>query len=114
MGFVAGGAWRPNDPWDPRNPENRERTRALVPQLRSRLLAWDPIGVADAPEAQDEYDCLISPLMHQLSDGASAAEVGDWLIEEMLEHFGLTPNEARERALAADLRLWWNQATTSA
>jgi hypothetical protein len=107
-------AWRRDDPWDPRNPENRDRTRALVPQLRSRLLAWDPIGVAEFPEAQDEYDCLISPLMHRLSDDASAAEVGDWLIEEMREHFGLTPDEHRERVLADELKQWWSEATHSA
>ena len=106
--------WRRNDPWDPRNPANRDRTRTLVPQLRSQLLAWDPIGVADAPEAHDEYDCLLSPLMHRLSDGASAAEVGDWLIAELRDHFGLTANEQRERALAAELKRWWDDATTSA
>jgi hypothetical protein len=61
--------WRPDDPWDPGNPHNRERTRVLSRDLRTLLLAWDPIGVREAPEAQDEYDCLISPLMHKLHDG---------------------------------------------
>jgi hypothetical protein len=85
----------------------------LVPQLRSRLLVWDPIGVADTAEAQDEYDCMIGPIMHRLSDGASEAEVGDWLIAELHDHFGLTPDEARERALAAELKQSWRQATTT-
>ena len=84
----------------------------LVPQLRSRLLAWDPIGVADAPEAQDEYDCMISPLMHRLSDGVSETEIGDWLIEELRDHFGMSAVEARERELAAQLKQWWREATT--
>ena len=75
--------WRSGDLWDPGNPENRDRTRLLARQLRARLLAWDPIGVRDAPEAQDEYDCLISPLMHRLHDGASDDHIGDWLIREM-------------------------------
>ena len=110
---VAGSAWRANDPWDPRNPENRERTRVLVPQLRSRLLAWDPIGVADAQEAQDEYDCMISPLMNRLSDGSSEAAIGNWLIEELRDHFGMSADEARERELAADLKQWWREATTT-
>jgi hypothetical protein len=42
---------------------------------------------------------MISPLMHRLSDGASETEIGDWLIEEMRDHFGMTPDEPRERAL---------------
>jgi len=113
-GRVSHSSWRPNDPWDPRNPDNRERTRALVPQLRERLLAWDPIGVADTPEAQDEYDCLISPLMHRLSDGASEHDLGDWLIAELTGHFGMTANEPRERALARDLKQWWQSSTMPA
>jgi hypothetical protein len=111
---MGDSAWRKNDPWDPRNPENRDRTRPLVHQLRSRLLVWDPIGVADAPEAQDEYDCLISPLMHRLSDGESATAIGDWLIEELRDHFGMSADATRERSLAAELKQWWNEATTSA
>jgi hypothetical protein len=29
-----------------------------------RLMAWDPIGVADIPSAAGEYDCMIPPLLH--------------------------------------------------
>jgi hypothetical protein len=53
------------------------------------------------------------PLIHRLSDQASAAEVGDWLIDELRGHFGLTPNEQRERQLAADLTKWWDEATST-
>jgi hypothetical protein len=86
----------------------------LVPQLRERLLAWDPIGVANNRHAQDEYDCMISPLMHRLSAGAPETDIGDWIIAEMREHFGMSADEARERALAAELKQWWRQVTTSA
>jgi hypothetical protein len=106
-------SWAEDDRWDPRNPENRERTRKLNGELRGRLLAWDPIGVAEAPEAQDEYDCLISPLMHQLHDGASETSIGSWLIFEIGDHFGMTPDAARERALARELVRWWQEATAA-
>ena len=106
-----GQTWSADDPWDPRNPENRDRTRVLQRELRQRLLAWDPIGLADAPEAQDEYDCLISPLMHRLHQQASARDLGDWLISEMNEHFGMTADDERERRLATELLTWWNAAT---
>jgi len=103
--------WSEGDPWDPGNPENRDRTRALRGELRQRLLAWDPIGIADAPEAQDEYDCMLSPLMHQLHDGASEDQVQQWLVHELESHFGLTPVPRREEALASELTAWWREAT---
>lgn len=110
---VVSQTWRPDDAWDPGNPENRDRTRALVAELRTRLLAWDPIGVSAAPEAQDEYDCLISPLMHRLHDRASTTDITDWLIHEVSDHFGMRPDKKRERALARDLAQWWSRATAS-
>ncbi|MFA5882798.1 MAG: hypothetical protein WDA60_03010 [Acidimicrobiia bacterium] len=75
-------------------------------------MAWDPIGVADALEAQDEYDCLIGPLMRQLSADVSDTEIGDWLLTEMRERFGMTPN-GDGRGLAAELERWWANATRS-
>jgi hypothetical protein len=33
-------------------------------------MEWDLIGVAGIPEAADEYDCMISPLLHRLFEGA--------------------------------------------
>jgi hypothetical protein len=101
------------DAWDPGNPENKERTRLLQGELRERLLRWDPIGVAEAPEAQDEYDCLISPLMHMLHDGTSDRRIGKWLLNEMNEHFGLRPDRNRERELARELVHWWQESTAT-
>ena len=103
--------WHEDDLWDPRNPANKERTRALGGEVRRRLLAWDPIGVADAPEAQDEYDSLISPLLHRFHRGVGEGEIADWLMHELDANWGLHPVEERERQLVADLRYWWASAT---
>jgi hypothetical protein len=103
--------WREEDLWDPSNPANKERTRALGGELRRRLLAWDPMGVADAPEAQDEYDSLISPLMHRLHDGMSEGDIAEWLIHELDANWGLHPVDERERRLVTDLNNWWATAT---
>jgi hypothetical protein len=105
-------AWDPDDPWEPGNPQNRERTRRLQSELRERLLRWDPIGVAKAPEAQDEYDCLLSPLMHKLHDDESAKAIEKWLTSELRDHFGMSPDRQRERDLASELVGWWTTATT--
>lgn len=104
-------AWRPDDPWDPGNPQNRGRTRILVTDLRRRLLAWDPLGVSNAPEPQDEYDCLIAPLMRRLHDGFTSPEIANWLVQELSDHFGLRPDQKRERALATELAEWWSRVT---
>ena len=87
--------------------------RALRGELRRRLLTWDPIGVAGVPEAEDEYDCMLSPLIHRLHDGATASEVRDWLVQEMEDHFGMTPVPTREAALASQLTTWWRDATSA-
>jgi hypothetical protein len=103
-------AWQAGDSWDPRNPENRDRTRLLTLQLRERLLKWDPIGVGTSPEARSEYDSLISPLMHQLHDGASVEEIYAWLSEKH-KHFGTTPNPPLDKTFAASLVDWWASST---
>jgi hypothetical protein len=77
-------------------------------------MRWDPIGVANAPRAQDEYDCLISPLMHMLHDGASESVVRIWLMSELEDHFGLTADSSREGHVAADLVGWWQSRTGNA
>jgi hypothetical protein len=106
--------WRDGDDWDPSNPADKALTRLLQRELRQRLVAWDPIGIAGAPEGEDEYDCLLSPLMHQLHNGADDTQIAAWLRTELRDHFGLEPSPDRERALAADLTRWWTAATGQA
>jgi hypothetical protein len=69
-------------------------------------MRWDPIGVGDAVEAADEYDCMISPAMHKLYDGASVDSLVEWIAEQR-DHFGLGPDRADDHALAENLLAWW-------
>jgi hypothetical protein len=94
---------------DPADPKNKHDTRESQRQLRQLLMAWDPIGVAGIPEAADEYDCMISPLMHQLSAGAEESTVAQWLVAELKDHFGLTANPDGERQVATDITRWWHR-----
>ena len=82
--------WQQGDRWDPGNPENRERTRRLKGELRALLLEWDPIGVADIPEAQDEYDGYVSPLLHLLHGEQSVDAVNSYLVS-VVEGMGMRP-----------------------
>ena len=105
---------RADDGSDPRNPQNKKRTRELQRELRARLMAWDPIGVAGVDEAWDEYDCLLGPIMHMLHDGVSGRRLGKWLMAELEGHFGLRPDRKREQALANELVRWWAERTAAA
>jgi hypothetical protein len=82
----------------------------LQKELRELLMAWDPIGVGGAPEAADEYDCMIGPLMHQLHDGKSAGDIATWLTTELTDHFGLEPSTDGEGDVAVSLVAWWNNS----
>jgi hypothetical protein len=92
---------------DPGNPRNREQTRESQRQLRSLLIDWDPIGVGGVPEAPDEYDCMIGPLMH-LHDGAGQREIQRSITKEVTVHFGLRSDRQGEAQLAATLIEWWS------
>jgi hypothetical protein len=72
--------------------------------LRYLLNAWDPIGVADL--VQDEYDCLIAPILSQLRCGADRAELGEFLLHELTNHFGLSHPYGVD-AMADRLTAWW-------
>lgn len=94
---------------DPGNPENKHRTRESQRQLRVLLMEWDPIGVADTPEAADEYDCMFSPLLHRLHDGLSEKEIHDWVAGEVAGHFGLRSDRDREDRVISRISSWWRQ-----
>ena len=76
-------------------------------------MRWDPIGVGDAVEAADEYDCMISPAMHKLYDGASVESLVEWIAEER-DHFGLGADPADDHVLAENLLAWWRVRVTEA
>ncbi|MFD8425423.1 hypothetical protein [Streptomyces sp. NPDC059466] len=86
----------------------RSGTDAIENGLRHLLNEWDPIGVAD--EVQDEYDCMLAPLLQRLRRGADQAEIGGFLRHELEDHFGLTPLPSEPQAMAARLMSWWTAA----
>jgi hypothetical protein len=102
------------DPWDPGSPQNRERTRESWHQVRRLLMEWDLIGVAGIPEAADEYDCMISPLLHRLFEGADTRSLFDWIRQERPSHFGAGPDDVQDMQLAESLTAWWERPRTEA
>ncbi|WP_371678096.1 hypothetical protein [Streptomyces sp. NBC_01276] len=76
--------------------------------LRGLLNEWDPIGVADAVD--DEYDCLLAPLLGRLCKGADRAEIEAFLRHELEDHFGISPALQRTDAVAGRVLDWWASA----
>ncbi len=72
---------------------------------------WDPIGVANIPEARGEYDSYVGPVYRILASSRSKDELIDYLSHVETKLMGLQP-PPRERfrvvlgkLLALDVRL---------
>jgi hypothetical protein len=77
----------------------------LEPELRALLNAWDPIGVSDVVD--DEYDCMIAPVLSVLARGVSKEEMGQYLRSELDGHFGLAPETREPDRFGAELVTWF-------
>jgi len=69
--------------------DDRESFNRDLAAIRELLLReWDPIGVADVPEARSEYDAYAPRVYGLLARGAPAEEVAAYLAAL---DFGLAP-----------------------
>jgi hypothetical protein len=73
---------------------------------RLLLTWWDPIDVKDVPEAQNEYAGYSGTLGRMLREGASEAELANYL-GEAEAHMGLRPNDELDRLAANKLVEWY-------
>jgi hypothetical protein len=80
----------------------------LMRDVRALLMDWDALGVAGDPEAADEYDWMIGPLVGHLQRGADAAFLGEWIARECSDHLGIDRHTGADRALAEALVAWWH------
>jgi hypothetical protein len=78
-------------------------SRRIRSEIRRVLLQhWDPIGIRDEPNAQDEYDSYLGGIYELLVRGASDEEIANHLwriIEERIEvhpQSGATERTIRE------------------
>lgn len=86
---------------DSRMSEHLDRARRYHEGIRGILLReWDPIGVADLAEAQDEYDSYISKIHGMLIRHEPRYNLIDhlWWIET--DNMGLAGNRQRTEAIA--------------
>ncbi len=84
---------------------DKSESRRIRVDIRHVLLdVWDPIGVKDVPEAQDEYDCCLDSLFHLLTTGATDDQIAEHLWKEGTEHMGLTLQKEAMYPTVAALR----------
>ena len=65
-------------------------SRKIRVQIRHVLLeVWDPIGVKDEPNAQDEYDGYLGDVYELLVNGAPDAKIAKYLHWVVFDRMGL-------------------------
>ena len=83
-----------------------DRARRYQKAIRLALLKeWDPIGVGDIPEAQDEYDSYVYHIYGLLIRRRPKQEIVDYLWELETEQMGLPGNWQRAEWFAERLLL---------
>jgi hypothetical protein len=78
--------------------KTKERIRQIEGAIREILLRrWDPIGVAEEPAAQDEYDGYIGGIYRLIASGAGSAAIAEHLAAIERDQMGFRDATAAER-----------------
>lgn len=78
--------------------DDKREAKRITSEIRLVLLDfWDPLRVANEPNAQDEYDCCLGGLFRLLTSGATDEQIAKYLSQQETEHMGL--GEIREEAM---------------
>ena len=86
------------------------KRRGATGVRRLLMEGWDPIGVAEIPEAADEYDTYVGAVGRMLREGRSADEIHAYLTFVRVDRIGLgrLPGwEEREQIVADRLANWY-------
>lgn len=86
---------------------NIKKLRSCVKNIL--LKEWDPIGVADVDEAQDEYDSYVPSFVDMLMHGATENEILDHLTWIEVARIGLESDFFHRKNIARKLLLLRNE-----
>jgi hypothetical protein len=84
-------------------PFTKANLRKRWVELRALVNTWDPIGLIEAGAPEDEYECVVAPLLRMLEERTSEAMMSSFLSREFDEHFGVAvkdPSDFVRRAAA--------------
>jgi hypothetical protein len=80
-------------------------SRRIRVEIRHVLLdVWDPIGVKDEPNAQDEYDGYVGDIFDSLSHGETDEQLTDRLLYFVNDRMGLTATSEQMQPTIRALR----------
>jgi hypothetical protein len=86
--------------------ELKPRMAASIRRIREIFLKdWDPIGIGDDPDAQDEYDMYIMPSYSILRQRPSEQALVDYLYWVETDRMGFDPPRTGLEAVAQKLLL---------
>lgn len=69
---------------------DKYESRRIRAEIRRVLMTvWDPIGVRDEPNAQDEYDSYLGDVFALLTSGASDDQINEYLLRIVTERMEL-------------------------
>jgi hypothetical protein len=81
-----------------------EKARRYHEEIRRILLHdWDPIGISDVPEAQDEYDSYVGGVYRLLISRATPQQIFDVLWDIETNRMGLCGNRNRTDQISQQL-----------
>lgn len=84
---------------------DKYESRRIRVDIRHVLMqVWDPIGIKDEPNAQDEYDGYLGDVYELLVSGASDSQIAEHLWSMVTEHMGLSAKVEGMRETVAALR----------
>jgi len=84
--------------------EYQDRAKRYHQAIREALLReWDPIGVAQIPEAQDEYDGYVASVYQLLVQRSPPSKIFEYLWWLETEHMGLNGDRQRTQKFAEKL-----------
>ncbi len=75
---------------------------------------WDPIGIAGAPGARDEYYSYLPHVFKLLRDGAGDEQIANYLVSIETDRMGLCSNRARAENAAIALLEWQDWIASNA
>ena len=84
--------------------DNLQNAQSLQKKIKEVLLKdWDPIGIQNITEAQDEYDAYVSSIYKLLISQKTENEIFNYLWWVETEHMGLIGDKQRTLAITKKL-----------
>jgi hypothetical protein len=85
----------------------RNPMRATMDQFRLLLNDWDPVGLIGLGAPEDEYECLVGPVLARLAAGQDVDQIANFLRQQLDGHFGANDVAADCGHFAHTATAWW-------